>query len=125
MELRFFKKSEFRCRCGCCGLGYAQMDGELLTRLDRARELAGVPLVLSSAIRCPAHNRAVGGGSSSSHLKGLAVDILTPGNQARGRLISALAEAGLGARMGIAPDFVHVDLDFGKPAPCVWLYRAK
>jgi uncharacterized protein YcbK (DUF882 family) len=122
MNLKHFSPSEFRCRCGC-GLGMAEMDRDLLIKLDHAREIAGVPMVISSAIRCKAHNQTVGGVRTSSHLKGLATDILTPNNATRSRILKGLVAVGLGERIGIHPDFVHVDVDMGKPAPCAWLYK--
>lgn len=64
-----FSPSEFRCRCGC-GAGIERMDGACLAMLEEARRLAGIPFVLSSAFRCPEHNRAVGGVEDSAHTRG-------------------------------------------------------
>lgn len=47
--------------------------------LDPAREILGVPVLVNSGIRCPALNAAVGGSATSSHLDGLAADIIAPG----------------------------------------------
>ena len=60
LPLRHFSPVEFRCKCGC-GAGMEKMDADLLQMLDEARDLAGIPFPLSSAYRCPKHNRAVGG----------------------------------------------------------------
>lgn len=38
-----------------------KMDADLLHLLDEARDLAGAPFSLTSAYRCPKHNKAVGG----------------------------------------------------------------
>ena len=51
------------------------MDEDFLYSLDHARELAGIPFVITSAYRTPEKNKEVGGSENSSHLKGLAVDI--------------------------------------------------
>jgi len=123
MNLKHFDQDEFACRCGHCDRGFHDMDPKLLTRLDKAREIAGVPFIITSAIRCPAHNRSVGGAKSSSHLQGKAVDISAPDTGQRARIADALIRAGLGGRMGIHPDFIHVDLDPVKQRPCLWLYR--
>ena len=58
--------------CPCCHR--CEMDPEFLIRLQVYRDLLGVPLVLASAYRCPAHNRKVGGKSGSMHLQGKAAD---------------------------------------------------
>ena len=45
------------------------------TRLaDKVRAAAGSPMIPSSTLRCPAHNRAVGGVANSRHLTGKAMD---------------------------------------------------
>lgn len=46
--------------------------------LQRMRDLLGMPLIVSSAYRSPAVNRAVGGASNSQHMQGLAADIRCP-----------------------------------------------
>lgn len=119
--LNHFSPSEFRCRCGC-GAGIEQMDPELLSMLDKAREIAGIPFVLSSAFRCPEHNRTVGGVSNSAHVRGYAVDIRCKESRTRFRLLSALLAAGF-QRIELAPAWIHVDVDPDKPAPCAF-YQA-
>ena len=51
------------------------MDHDLLLMIDRARALYGKPIVVTSGFRTESHNEKVGGVSSSSHLKGLAIDV--------------------------------------------------
>ena len=70
--MKYFEEKEFECKCGC---GKNNVIHELKIKLDTAREFAGVPFVISSATRCYQHNVNVGGSPTSSHLKGLAVDI--------------------------------------------------
>ena len=73
LPLRHFSPVEFRCKCGC-GTGMEKMDADLLQMLDEARDLAGIPFPLSSAYRCPKHNKAVGGVPTSAHTRGLKPD---------------------------------------------------
>ena len=68
LPLRHFSPVEFRCKCGC-GTGMEKMDADLLQMLDEARDLAGIPFPLSSAYRCPKHNKAVGGVPTSAHTR--------------------------------------------------------
>ena len=52
VRLRHFKKSEFTCKCGC---GETVISNELLSSLDKAREFAKIPFVISSGYRCENH----------------------------------------------------------------------
>lgn len=53
--------------------------GELVESfLDPLRAAIGKPIVVTSGYRCPALNRAVGGATSSLHMKGYAADIHCP-----------------------------------------------
>jgi len=90
--------------------------------LDDARHKAGIPFVITSGYRCPSHNRAVGGVANSAHTKGLAADIACSDERSRGYIIGALYEASFN-RIGIHPDFIHVDDDDSKSADVVWLYK--
>ena len=68
-DIRYFTRSEpfIACSCGRCG-GFPAEPSEKLMRL------AGSPMIPSSTLRCPAHNRAVGGVANSRHLTGKAMD---------------------------------------------------
>jgi len=59
--------------CPCCGRG--TVDPRLPAIVAFLAEAAHEQLTVTSACRCPAHNAAVGGSPTSSHLKGLALDI--------------------------------------------------
>ena len=75
-DVRYFRKEEFRCNCGgkyCDGFP-AGMDPVLLALADRVREYFGAPALVSSGLRCPVHNRNVGGAAASRHLSGKAMD---------------------------------------------------
>lgn len=49
--------------------------------LDNAREKLGEPITVSSGFRNPEVNRAVGGSSTSQHLKGEAADLICYDNK--------------------------------------------
>lgn len=72
---RYFKRSEFACRCGC---GTSTVDAELLQVITDVREKFG-PVVINSGHRCVKHNAAVGGAKNSMHTTGKAADIRIPG----------------------------------------------
>lgn len=46
--------------------------------LEPVRELLGVALIVSSGVRCPPLNRAVGGTGPSAHIDGRAADFIAP-----------------------------------------------
>ena len=97
------------------------MDEDFLQMLDDAREFAGVPFKITSGYRTEAHNHAVGGSRSSSHMKGLAADIACGSSRERFLIITALLHAGFD-RIGCGDGFVHVDCDVEKDEAVLWTY---
>tara|TARA_R110002126_G_scaffold3613_5_gene20778 strand:+ start:508 stop:864 length:357 start_codon:yes stop_codon:yes gene_type:complete len=69
---RNFSRSEFECGCGC---GFSTADVKLVVLLEAVRERFKKPVRISSASRCPDHNKHVGGVKTSKHLQGIACDI--------------------------------------------------
>ncbi len=80
-SIRYFKRDEFGCGCKgkCCSGFPAEPDMQLVRLLDNLRAYFGVPITITSGVRCTAYNRQVGGISGSMHLKGKAADIYVPG----------------------------------------------
>ncbi len=50
------------------------MNVDFLAKLDEAREYANIPFIINSAYRSPEHKESIKN-PTSSHIKGLAVDI--------------------------------------------------
>lgn len=115
-----FTWAELGCRCGRCGPTPLSVRRRLITLvagLEALRRLAGAPLHVTSAYRCPVHNQAVGGVPNSQHTQGTAVDLTskryTPAQ------LAALAEqvpAFKRGGIGIYPGFTHVDTRTTGPA---------
>ena len=112
-----FKLEEFK--CPCCGK--VDMNQEFLNKLDKARDIAGIPFEISSGYRCEKHNAEVGGHKRSAHLRGYAVDITTFGSRDRLQILSALMEVGFN-RFGIGHNFIHVDMDPELVSDVIWTY---
>lgn len=94
---------------------------EFVTLLDQARGIAGIPFIITSGYRDPAHNAAVGGVMDSAHETGLAVDLLIKDGISGEKINSALHKVGLN-RFGYYQDgHLHVDYDLTKPNPCYWV----
>lgn len=96
------------------------MDEEFLQRLDQARAFADIPFIINSAYRSPNHPLSIKN-PSSSHIKGLAVDIKATDNATRFKIIDALLFVGF-KRIGIADTFIHVDMDYEKRQDIIWTY---
>lgn len=116
--MKYFKIEEFKCKCGC---GKAEMMPSTLEKLDKARELAGIPFKITSGYRCDKHNAAVGGKSEGAHTSGYAIDIEASTSPARLSIIKALITVGFD-RIGIANTFIHADDDPCKPPKVMWVY---
>ncbi len=117
--MNHFKISEFL--CPCCLRGVEEMSEGLLHMLDTARDIAGIPFIINSGFRCSKHNKEVGGSPTSSHLKGLAVDIKADNSRKRYLIVKALIQAGF-HRMKIGEKHIHTDIDPAKIAPSMSIY---
>jgi len=115
--MNYFKMEEFA--CPCCGENL--ISPALVQKLNYAREVAEVPFVINSGYRCEKHNKEVGGSPTSSHLKGLAVDIRTKGSRDRFDILSSLLTEGF-KRLGVGQDFIHADIDNSKTQEVMWDY---
>ena len=96
------------------------MDVSFLAKLDEAREFAGIPFIINSAYRSPEHPLSIKK-PTSSHIKGLAVDIKATDSRTRFNVLNALISVGF-SRIGIADTFIHVDMDFDKAQNVTWTY---
>jgi len=114
--LKYFKKEEFTCECGC---GLNNISDNLLHKLDEARELSGIPYSVNCGTRCPKHNKEVKGELDSAHLFGFAVDISARTSQEKFSIVSALLKVGF-TRVGIYATFIHADIDPQKPQKVIW-----
>ena len=103
-----FKRSEFVCKCGC---GKYNADPKLVKSLQKLRDTIGTSIIINSACRCEAHNKAVGGVPNSQHVQGKAADIrvsdLTPKELAK--FAEEIPDFNKGG-IGTYNSFVHVDV---------------
>lgn len=82
------------------------------------------PFTISSGFRSVDYERSRGRSGKSSHCKGLAADIVCLSNRERFFLVSHFLSFGIN-RIGIAKNFIHVDLDGSLPEPRIWTYDDK
>lgn len=112
--MSYFKPSEFACKC-CGSIG---INPDFVKMLEEAREVAGVPFVITSGYRCQKHNKAVGS-TSTNHTSGKAADIKATDGPTRGKILRGLYLAGF-KRVGVAKDFIHADIS--DSVESCWLY---
>lgn len=118
-----FTEDEFRCKCSAnnghgCGM---DIEDNFKAIIYQARELAEIPFVINSGARCQEYNRAIGGKDTSSHTKGLAIDIKASGSRERFLICKHFSSLGV-TRFGIDKSFIHVDIDREKEQMVTWLY---
>jgi len=119
MKMRYFTYSEFDSPDEP-GSG-SEMSPVLLGMLDAARKHYGKSITVNSGFRTESHNAKVGGVKTSSHLKGLAVDIKVDSSSNRFVLYEALRKVGF-RRIGVAKTFIHADIDPDKSPDVMWVY---
>lgn len=114
-----FSRNEFACKCSC---GADHISRDLVAKLETVRVLYGKALKVTSGVRCPVHNEAVGGKISppSEHVKGLAADLLVRNSSERFRLMGLCINEF--PRVGVAKDFIHVDIASDKSRHVLWTY---
>lgn len=100
-----FQAKEFDCKGGECSLTY--IDTDLVNYLQKIRDHFGAPVNITSAYRCAAHNKRVGGATNSYHTKGQAADFYING-------VDPLEIAKYAESLGILgighyDTFVHID----------------
>ena len=71
-SIKYFKKSEFTCKCGC---GLNNISLNIVKIADDVREHFNNRAIVTSGTRCAKHNKEVGGVSNSKHLIGHAIDM--------------------------------------------------
>jgi len=116
-----FKVAEFACKC--CGKGGIQTSTR--EKIEAARNIAGVPFIITSGFRCStAQYLLIRQGRSkenSAHPRGYAVDIAINDSGKRFIIIDALLKVGF-KRIGVGKDFIHADNDPDLPANVMWDY---
>ena len=116
---KYFKEDEFnRCSPSC---SLQDMKQTTISKLDTARDVAGIPFVLTSAYRSPEHARSKGRSGTGAHTVGRAIDIRCNTSRNRFLVVNALLKAGF-KRIGVGKTFVHADDSETHDQEVSWLY---
>ncbi|MDZ4138570.1 MAG: D-Ala-D-Ala carboxypeptidase family metallohydrolase [Erythrobacter sp.] len=101
--------------------GAIKINTEAMDRLQSLRNRLGKPLIVLSAYRSPAHNKAVGGAPRSKHMDGTAFDISMSNHDPVVFEAAARAVGFLGFGTYPRSGFMHIDLGperrWGEPFP--------
>ena len=112
-----FWEHEFACHCGC---GQSNVHPKLVSLLQRIRDGTG-PLRITSGVRCPKHNKEVGGADASWHMLrgtvGYAADFTYAGGSMPPAAILklyVLADQTGAKGLGLYSGRIHADVRTGK-----------
>ena len=115
--MRYFSQIDFdRCNPPC---NIEQMRPYFLEILDDARHIAKIPFVPTSAYRSVEHEIQKGRKGTSSHTKGIAIDLKANTGREKFLIVSSLIKCGV-TRIGIYKTFIHADIDEEKPDKVIW-----
>lgn len=117
---KYFTWSEFD-QPNLPGSGEKYMSADFIHKLDRIREDVGFPMIISSGYRDPEYNAQIGGVVGSSHIKGLAADVLAPTDDMKYDIAKSAIRNGI-TRIGWGNSFLHLDVDKEKSQQVVWGY---
>ena len=110
--IKYFKKSEFACKCGKYCNGYPdEMKKGVVTVADRVREHFGSAAIVSSGLRCKQHNANVDGVANSRHLTGRAMDFCVRGKTSAQVLAYVQKQPEIRYAYAIDSQYVHMDSD--------------
>lgn len=112
-NIRYFKRDEFQCGCGgqhCNGFP-VEPAAKLMQLADKVREHFGVPVIVSSGVRCPKHNAKVGGVTASRHMSGKAMDFCVKGKTSMEVLAYVQKLPEVRYCYAIDGSYVHMDVE--------------
>lgn len=111
--IKYFKKSEFACKCGgkYCNGYPVDINHTLIRVAERAREHFGMPITVSSGIRDEKWNRIQGGVSNSRHKLGKAMDFSVQGVTATEVLAWVKKQPEIRYTYAIDSYYVHMDVN--------------
>lgn len=109
--IRYFKRQEFACPCPRCGGFPVEPEERLVVLAEQVREHFGVPVTISSGVRCQAHNDELPGSAKNSfHVRGRAVDFTVRGKTAA-EVLSYVQTLPVHYAYAIDGSYVHMDVE--------------
>lgn len=95
------------------------MDEHFMEMLDSLRRGVGEPLKINSGWRCDIYDKSIRG--DGNHPTGKAADIFCTDSTLRFKIIYYAITLGF-KRIGIAKEFIHLDMVSEHPQQVIWFY---
>lgn len=99
----------------------SDLNPKFVETLILAQRMCGIPFTITSAYRSQAYERSKGRKGTSSHCRGLAVDVSAIDSHTRYKVLLGAALAGV-PRIGVGKRFLHLDIDETKAHPIIFHY---
>lgn len=116
---KYFSEREFQKCTPSCSL--QDMKQEAMDKFDKAREIAGIPFVITCAYRSKEWDVSRGRSGEGAHPHGYALDIKCNSSVNRMKIIKALVAVNC-RRFAIGRGFVHADFDPNLSQDIMWEY---
>ena len=122
-NIKHFTPRDFTCQCaGLCDHPVV-ISLDTVAKLDKIREIIGLPVKILSGSRCKRYNTRMGGQSRSAHVpkNGVShgVHVFCPDSSFRFAFLAAALP--VFNRIGIGKDYIHIDDDPELPPVVVWV----
>ena len=114
--LEYFSIEEFT----CSHTGEHVMSEDFLFLLDELRERCGFPFTINSGYRHPSHPVEASKAHPGTHTEGIAADIKVNNGFQRRKIVDEALKMDVFGGIGVAKDFVHVDVR--DDTPVLWNY---
>ena len=95
------------------------MNPEFLELIDELRHRCAFPFVITSGYRSPNHPIEAAKSVPGTHANGIAADIKIEDGNTRFKILKQAMALGF-TGIGIAPNFIHVDIR--ETTPVIWTY---
>ena len=112
---KYFKVEDFDCQ----ETGENEILPEFIAGLDQLREECGFPVIVTSGYRSPTHSIEARKENPGTHAQGIAADIKVVGGEQRRLIVENAIDLGFKG-IGVAKDFVHVDIR--QTRAVLWVY---
>ncbi len=95
------------------------LNAGLVKMLDQAREISGIPYIITSGFRTQNTENGITLPDTGVHSKGLAVDLRCRDSRSRFLILKGLFAVGF-TRIGDEIDHIHADIDTSLDVNVVW-----
>lgn len=111
-EIEYFTRDEFACPCPRCGGFPAESEEKLVRLAEQVRKHFDAPAIISSGVRCQAHNDELPGSvPNSRHVRGKAADFRIKGKTGAEVLAYVQTLPNVRYAYNIDGTYVHMDVD--------------